>query len=73
MSVAAGARVGLYAGLVSFAVRILAAGAVDATQTGASTVPGGLLFFVVSSALLVLVAWLPGTAKKVWTGPLTEL
>ncbi len=73
VSVAAGARVGLFAGLVSFAVRILAVVAVDVTQIGASTVPGGLLFFVVSSALLVLVAWLPGTAKKVWAGPVAEL
>jgi HAAS domain-containing protein len=73
VSVAAGARVGLYAGVVSFAVRIVAALAVDLTTAGASTMPGGLLFFILSSVLLVLVAWLPGTAKKVWSAPTAEL
>jgi hypothetical protein len=73
VSVAAGSRVGLIAGVAGFVVRISAAVVVGITQTGAATVPGGLLFFGLSSGLLVVVAWLPGTAKKALTRPDTEL
>ena len=73
VSVAAGSRVGLMAGLASFVLRISAAVVVGLTQTGAAIVPGGLLFFGLSSGLLVVVAWLPGTAKKAWTRPDAEL
>ena len=73
VSAVAGSRVGLYAGLVSAGMRIVAAGVASAVQGGAVVMVGGALFFGVSSALLILVAWLPGTAKKAWSRPSAEL
>ncbi len=73
VSVTAGSRAGLSAGIVSFVARLAATGIVGVAQTGAITMPGGLAFFLLSSILLVLVAWLPGTARKAWANPPAQL
>ncbi len=73
VSVAAGSQAGLYAGLAGFAARIVAALGLVLGPTSAILTADGLAVLVVSSALLVLVGWLPGTAKRAWTKPGAEL
>ena len=73
VSVAAGSRAGLIAGVAAFAARVIAFGAAAASQPGASVSPGGIGLLLAASAMLVLLGWLPGTAKKVWSGPRAEL
>jgi len=69
----AGARVGLMAGIAACVARLVAVGAVGFLQPGASAVPEGLALFLGVSLGLVLLGWLPGTAKKVWQPPRPEL
>ena len=69
VSAAAGSRVGLLAGIVACVVRLGAAGLASALQGGAVVLFGGALFFGASSALLILLGWLPGTARKAWGRP----
>ncbi len=71
VSVRAGSRAGLLAGILAGAARILVVVALLAA--GAMLTLDGLAALAVSSALLVLVGWLPGTAKKVWSRPGAEL
>lgn len=73
VSVAAGSRAGLYAGLGAAAARVAAALVLVLAPSGGLLTADGLAILVLSSALLVLVAWLPGTAKKAWTKPGAEL
>lgn len=73
VSVRAGSRAGLYAGLGGFAGRMVAAAGLVAGPSGGIVTAGGLVVLVLSSALLVLVGWLPGTAKKAWSKPAAEL
>lgn len=72
VSVAAGSRAGLYAGIAAFAGRTGAALVTSVASAGILT-KEGLAVLVVSSALLAVVGWLPGTAKKVWSRPRAEL
>ena len=69
VSAAAGSRVGLLAGIVACVARLAAAGLASALQGGAVVLLGGALFFGVSSALLILLGWLPGTARRAWGRP----
>lgn len=73
VSVVAGSRAGLFAGTAGFSGRIAAFAAIAVTQAGATTTPGGLGLFVAVSVLFVVLGWIPGTAKKVWSGPQAEL
>ncbi len=73
VSVAAGSRAGLYAGLGAAVARVTAALALVLAPSGGLLTADGLAILVLSSALLALVAWLPGTAKKAWTKPGAEL
>ncbi len=73
VSVAAGSRAGIVAGIAAFVARILAFGIAAATQPGAVSTSGGVLLLGVASGTLVLLGWLPGTAKQVWSGPKAEL
>ncbi len=73
VSVAAGSRAGIVAGTAAFVARILAFGVAAASQPGGVASPSGVGLFGVASAVLVLLGWLPGTAKQVWSGPKPEL
>ncbi len=71
VSVRAGSRAGLLAGIAAGVARVLAVLAL--LLTAAVITPDGVAVLAVSSALLVLVGWLPGTAKKAWSRPRAEL
>ncbi len=73
VSVAAGSRAGLYAGLAAFAARAGAAFALSLGPASAVLTADGVAVLLISSALLVFVGWLPGTAKKAWTKSGAEL
>lgn len=73
VSVAAGSRAGLLAGVAAMVARFVGFGLAAATQPGAVTSPGGLGLLVVISLMLVILGWIPGTAKKAWSGPRAEL
>jgi len=74
ISVNAGNRAGLVAGVVALLARI--GGFVVAygtNQASAFVTVDGLALFLVVSALLVLVGWVPGKAKQAWRRPTMEL
>lgn len=73
ISVMAGSRVGLYAGIAAMAIRFLVAAALAAAYPGATVELLGGLTFVVANVLLVVLGWLPGTAKRAWSRPTAEL
>ncbi len=73
VSVSAGARAGLIAGIAAFAGRLVAFGSVAATQPGGIATAGGIGLLAIASVMLVVLGWLPGTAKKTWSGPRAEL
>ena len=73
VSVRAGSRVGLYAGTAACVGRLAAFGLAGLLQAGGTTVPGGLALFVATSAVLVLLGWLPGSARKAWASPRADL
>ncbi len=73
VSVAAGSRAGLYAGLGAFAGRVAMAAVLTYSPSGGIVTAGGVALLVLSSALLVLLGALPGTAKKAWSKPGAEL
>lgn len=73
VSVAAGARAGLVAGVGALVARFVAFGVATAVQPGAVTSAGGLSLLIVASAMLVALGWVPGTARKAWSGPRPEL
>ncbi len=73
VSVAGGSRVGLEAGLAAFGIRVAVAGALAALNPGSTAELLGGVFFATSGVVLVLIGWLPGTAKKTWTRPGAEL
>ncbi len=73
VSVIAGSRAGLIAGLATFVGRIVAFAFAALTQVGAEITAGGLIVFIVVSAALVVLGWIPGTAKKAWSRPSADL
>ncbi len=73
VSVAAGSRAGLLAGIAAFVGRLLLEVALIVTPPNPSPTLGGLGLFVVVGILIVLLGWLPGTAKKVWSTPAGNL
>jgi hypothetical protein len=73
VSVAAGSRAGIGAGLAAMSGRLAAFATVAATQEGAITTVGGLGILFAVSFLFVLLGWMPGTARRVWSGPRAEL
>ncbi len=73
ISVAAGSRVGLLVGIAAFVSRFVTIGVVALSQPGAEPVAGGLVLFIAVSAMLPVLGWLPGTAKRVWSKPHAEL
>lgn len=73
VSVQAGSRAGLYAGLAALAGRMAVAVALLFASPGGIVTPDGAAVLVVSSVLLVLVGWLPGTAKRAWSRPSAQL
>lgn len=73
VSVSAGSRAGLVAGLAGLAARTAGFAVAAATQTDASVTPDGVVLFLGTSVLLVVLGWIPGTARKVWAGPRPDL
>ncbi len=73
VSVLAGSRVGLYAGLAALVVRFGVAVALAIAYPGASLEVAGGITLVLANVLLVFLGWLPGTAKKAWSRPAADL
>ena len=73
VSAAAGSRSGLTAGLGAALARIGAALALVLVPSGGVLTADGAAVLVVSSALLALLGWLPGTAKRAWSKPGAEI
>jgi len=73
VSVAAGFRTGLAAGLAAAASRVLALSVPILLGRGTAFTWEGLALFLGSSGTLVLLGWLPGTAKNAWSGPRVDL
>src|SRR5213078_2571871 len=59
--------------LAAMSGRLIAFGALVATQPDAITTSGGLSILFAVSSLFVLLGWIPGTAKKAWSAPRAEL
>jgi hypothetical protein len=72
VSVAAGSRVGLVSGVAGMVGRLGAFG-VSLAQPGATATPAGTAVVLAVAVLFVLLGWMPGTAKKTWSGPKAEL
>lgn len=68
VSVVAGSRAGAQAGVSALVGRFAGFGFAVQTQTGADASTGGLVLLVAVAVLFVLLGWLPGTAKKAWSG-----
>ena len=73
VSVAAGSRAGILAGFAAMVSRFAAFGIAAITLAGAETTAGGLGLLIVVSVMLVLLGWIPGTAKKAWSAPRAQL
>lgn len=73
ISVAAGSRAGLYAGLGAAVARVGAALGLVLAPSGGLLTADGLAILIVSSVLLAVLGWLPGTAKKAWSKPAADL
>ena len=74
VSVAAGNRAGLLAGIAGCVGRLVAFGAVFVANRATSMVtPDGLALFLAVSVLLIVIGWLPGRARQVWGKPGAEL
>jgi len=73
VSVQAGSRAGVYAGIGASLGRLGAALLLFFAPSGGIVTAEGFAVLLLSSALLVLVGWLPGTAKKAWSKPAGDL
>ena len=73
VSVAAGSRAGILAGFAAMVSRFAAFGIAAITLAGAETTASGLGLLIVVSVMLVLLGWIPGTAKMAWSTPRAEL
>lgn len=73
VSVAAGSRAGFYAGLGAFAGRVAMAAVLTVSPSGGIVTSDGVALLVLSSVLLPVLGYLPGTAKKAWSKPGAEL
>jgi hypothetical protein len=73
VSVAAGSQAGVLAGVAAMLARFAAFAVVAATLAGAEITPSGLALLGSASVMLVLLGWIPGTAKKAWSAPQAEL
>ncbi len=73
VSVVAGSRSGLLAGVSAVVSRFAAFSVVAATLAGSETSALGLGLLVAVSVGLVFLGWIPGTAKKAWSAPHAEL
>src|SRR3989475_7172835 len=73
VSVAAGSRAGILAGSAAMVSRFAAFGIAAVTLAGAETTATGLGFLIAVSVMLVVLGWIPGTAKKAWSAPRAQL
>lgn len=73
VSVAAGSRAGLLAGIAAFLGRVGLEAALILAPPNPLPTAVGFLLFLVAGVILVLIGWLPGTAKKAWSKPSGDL
>src|SRR2546427_9999887 len=73
VSVAAGSQAGVLAGVAAMISRFAAFGVVAATLAGAETSQAGLALLVSASVMLLVLGWIPGTAKRAWSAPRVEI
>ena len=73
VSVAAGSRAGILAGSAAMVSRFAAFGIAAVTLAGAETTATGLGLLITVSVMLVLLGWIPGTAKRAWSAPRAQL
>jgi hypothetical protein len=74
VSVMAGNRAGLFAGVAGLVGRLMGFGGAIVANRGALLItPDGLAAFLLVSLLLVLVGWIPGKARQAWRRPGAEL
>lgn len=74
MSIGAGNRTGLLAGIAGVAGRFVGfGGAIVANRGGFEITPEGLGAFLLVSLLFVAIGWIPGKAKQAWRRPGAEL
>src|SRR3989442_688617 len=73
VSVAAGSRAGILAGSAAMVSRFAAYGIAAVTLAGAETTATGLGLLITVSVMLVLLGWIPGTAKRAWSAPRAQL
>src|SRR3989454_9539685 len=73
VSVAAGSRAGILAGFAAMVSRLAAFAIAAVTLAGAEMTATGLGLLIAVSVMLVLLGWIPGTAKKAWSAPRAQL
>jgi len=74
VSVMAGNRAGLFAGIAALVGRVAGFGGSIAVNPGGFLItPEGLGAFVLVSLLFVVVGWVPGKARQAWRRPGAEL
>ena len=73
VSIAAGSKAGLLAGLAAFFSRAVIEAWLVATPPYPVPTAAGLSLFLITGLVLVLLGWLPGTAKKAWSKPTGDL
>src|SRR5206468_267446 len=57
----------------AYKTRFAAFGIAAITLVGAETTANGLGLLIVVSVMLVVLGWIPGTAKKAWSAPRAQL
>ena len=73
VSVTAGSRTGLLAGIAAGVARAVAFSLTAVLQPASTATLEGLVLLAAASTFLVILGWLPGTAKRAWTGPRADL
>jgi len=73
VSVNAGSRAGILAGVAGLSGRLIAFAAVAASTPATITDAGGVGLLFAVAVLFVVLGAIPGTAKRAWSGPRAEL
>jgi len=73
VSVEAGSRAGILAGIAAFLARAVVEVWLAAMPPYPAPTAAGIGLFVATGVVLVLLGWLPGTAKKAWSRPSGDL
>src|SRR3989449_3181741 len=73
VTVAAGSRAGILAGPAAMVCPFAAVGIAAGPPARAETSPTRLGLLIAVSVMLVLLGWIPGTAKRAWSAPRAQL